>query len=463
MFELVRANKRRSVVLMLVMLALMLAVGYAIGFAVYPAVDNQVVALDQARALRLTFTPGGLIGMAVALGVWAVQALAAYTAGAQMLMAASGAKKLSKADSPQLFNVVEEMSIAAMLPKPPEIYLIEDMGLNAFAAGRDPEHASVAVTAGLLARLNRDQLQGVIAHEISHIVHRDVLYMTMMGVMAGTIIMLTDLFYRMTARGLRMSGTRRYRSSKSQGGGAYLLVLFLVALVLMIVAPLLAQLIYFACSRRREYLADAGAAVLTRYPEGLASALEEISGNAGLETKNRVTAPMYIINPLTPEGASLSSLTSTHPPVEKRIAVLRGMAGGVSYKTYADAWGRLEGGGARMPATLLAEPGAAPAARPAARPASGADHIPLPAAAAAVFQQPRPAAEPDTPQIRVARARDAGDLVRRMNNFLFITCPCGAKLKIPPEYAHPRVRCPRCHAVHSVASARAGMASRGST
>jgi len=456
MFELIRANKRRSVVLLLVMLALMLAVGYAIGFAVYPAVDDQVVALDGTRALRLTFTPGGLIGMAVALGVWGVQALTAYTAGAQMLMAASGAKKLSKADSPQLFNVVEEMSIAAMLPKPPEIYLIEDMGLNAFAAGRDPQHASVAVTAGLLARLNRDQLQGVIAHEISDIGHRDVLYMTMMGVMAGTIIMLTDLFYRMTAHSLRMSGTRRYRSSKSQGGGAYLLVLFLVSLVLMIVAPLLAQLIYFACSRRREYLADAGAAVLTRYPEGLASALEEISGNAALESKNRVTAPMYIINPLTPEGAAFSSLTSTHPPVEKRIAVLRGMAGGVSYKTYADAWGRLDSGGAKMPASLLAASGAAPAARPAARPASGADRIPLPAAAAAVFQQPRPAAAPDTPEIRVARARDAGDLVRRMNHFLFITCPCGAKLKIPPEYAHPRVRCPRCHAVHSVASARAG-------
>ena len=280
--------------------------------------------------------------------------------------------------------------------------------------------------------------------------------MTMMGVMAGTIIMLTDLFYRMTAHSLRMSGTRRYRSSKSQGGGAYLLILFLVALVLMIIAPLLAQLIYFACSRRREYLADAGAAVLTRYPEGLASALEEISGNAALESKNRVTAPMYIINPLTPEGAAFSSLTSTHPPVEKRIAVLRGMAGGVSYKTYADAWGKLDGGGAKMPAALLAESGAAPAARPAARPASGADRIPLPAAAAAVYQQARPAAEPDTPQVRVARARDAGDLVRRMNQFLFIPCPCGAKLKIPPEYAHPRVRCPRCHAVHSVAAARAG-------
>lgn len=455
MFELIRANKRRSVVLLLVMLALMLAVGYAIGFAVYPAVDDQVVALDGTRALRLTFTPGGLIGMAVALLVWGVQALTAYTAGAQMLMAASGAKKLAKADSPQLFNVVEEMSIAAMLPKPPEIYLIEDMGLNAFAAGRDPEHASVAVTAGLLARLNRDQLQGVIAHEISHIVHRDVLYMTMMGVMAGTIIMLTDLFYRMTAHGMRMSGTRRYRSSKSQGG-AHLLILFLVALVLMIVAPLLAQLIYFACSRRREYLADAGAAVLTRYPEGLASALEEISGNAALESKNRVTAPMYIINPLTPEGAALSSFTSTHPPVEKRIAVLRGMAGGVSYKTYSDAWGRLDGGGAKMPAAMFADSGAAPVARPAARPESGADRIPLPAAAVAVFQQARPAAAPDTPQVRVARARDAGDLVRRMNQFLFIACPCGAKLKIPPEYAHPRVRCPRCHAVHSVASARAG-------
>lgn len=448
MFELIRANKRRSVALMLVMLALLLGVGYAIGFAVLPGVGSADMALN-GSALRFTFAPGGLLGMGVALLVWGGQALAAYGGGDRMLMAASGARKIRKADHPQLFNVVEEMSIAAGLPKPPDVYIIEDMGLNAFAAGRSPEHASVAVTAGLLGKLNRDQLQGVIAHEISHIVHRDVLFMTMMGIMAGTVIMLTDLFFRVTWHGARMSSTRRYSSSRSKGGG-YQLVLLAVALVLMILAPLLAQLIYFACSRRREYLADAGAAVFTRYPEGLASALEIIAGKAALESPNRVTAPMCIINPMESGGRMFASLTGTHPPVEKRIAILRGMAGGVSYKKYADAWGRVEGAGSvRMPAAALAEP-----ERPQVAPA-GADLGTLEDLPGAVPPVIRPMPATEAPEVRVARARQTGDLLRKLNNFRFIDCACGLRFKIPPEYPHPRVKCPRCGAVHQVAAGSA--------
>ena len=226
----------------------------------------------------------------------------------------------------------------------------------------------MAVTAGLLAGSTATSLQGVIAHEISHIVNRDVLYMTMMGIMAGTIVLISEGFARAMYYG--GSGTR-YRSSGSRRGGGGAALLMLLALVLAIVAPLVAQLIYYACSRRREYLADAGSAVYTRYPEGLASALEIIAGDAALPTAaNRVIAPMYIVNPLA-GGQSLSSWSSTHPPVEERIRILRGMAGGASYATYAQAWERT-GGHAAMPASALAQTASGAIIAPHAAAAAGA-------------------------------------------------------------------------------------------
>jgi len=278
------------------------------------------------------------------------------------------------------------------------------------------------------------------------------------------------------------SGTR-YRSSDSQkegGGGAIIMV---VAIVLAILAPIIAQLIYFACSRRREYLADAGAAVYTRYPEGLASALEVISGDAQLPAAaNRVIAPMYIVNPLA--GAqSLTSWTSTHPPTEERIRILRGMAGGASYASYARAWERAGGGErAAMPASALSQTATGEIIAPRmATPAAVQSGFPgraLPPVAAGGMANPVPGAGTPNfaPQMAVAAAssvrmavprpgqlsaeqtvqmRQTGDWVRKLNGFRFISCGCGAQLKLPPEFNKDKVMCPRCRAVHSVSEATA--------
>lgn len=428
MFELIRANQRRSVVLLFVMLALMLSIGWAAGF-------------------YYTGDPfAGGVGALAALVVWGVQALAAWFSGDRLLMAASGAREIQKQDHPRLFNVVEEMTIAARLPKPPRVYVIEDMGLNAFAAGRNPEHACVAVTAGLLGRLDRDQLQGVIAHEVSHIVHRDVMFMTMAGVMLGTIILFADSVSRVMFHGR----ARRYRSSRRDGGGGGAqAIMMVVALALIILAPILAQLLYFACSRRREYLADAGASVLTRYPEGLASALEVIAANPQLpDAATRATAPMYIVNPLADSARAFSSWTSTHPPVDERIKILRSIAGGVSYEQYGQAWRSLGGPAGGIPAS--ARGGQAAPQRGADKRAEAIATAATIAAATGMLGKEFQPNIPDPAGIRTARARDAGDLLRRMNQFAFIQCGCGLKLKVPPDFTHPQVKCPRCHTVHNV-------------
>jgi heat shock protein HtpX len=213
--------------------------------------------------------------------------------------------------------------------------------MNAFATGRKPETASVAITSGLLAKLNRDELQGVIAHEMGHVRNRDILFMTIAGVTVGAVVLIADAYLRhMFWFG---GGSRRHGRSRGGDGGAQAL-LMIIALVLAILAPILAQLLYLACSRRREYLADASAAEMTRYPEGLAAALQKISGPRGkVEGANRATAPMYIVNPLAAKGSS-GSLWSTHPPTEERINILRSMVHGASVKDYHDAWQAVSGG-----------------------------------------------------------------------------------------------------------------------
>lgn len=442
MFELIRANRRKSMVLIFLMLALLMCIGFIIGSVVYPAGGPS----------QTVFIPiGGLVGMGIAFLIWGGQALAAYSSGERLLMAAAGAREIKKQDHPRLFNIVEEMTIAARLPAMPKVYIIEDMSLNAFAAGRDPNHAAVAVTQGLLGKLNRDQLQGVIAHEVAHIANRDVLFMTFAGIMLGSIIMITEVFLRMMWYS-NLGGSRRYSSSRGSSGkneGAARAIMLVIALVLAIVAPLLAQILYFACSRQREYLADAGGAVYTRYPEGLASALEAIAKNPGdKESVSKAMAPMYIINPLESGTRSLSSLTSTHPPIEERVRILRAMGGGASLNAYAAAASKISGKSAvHIPESALAAEKAA--ARQASPPTPG---IASAAGAMAAVSTPpgmARAASPPEPDPR-QRHREAGDLVRRMHQFRFIECSCGLRIKIPPEYAKSQVKCPRCSKVHTI-------------
>lgn len=332
MWEAIRANKRRSIFLVALMALLLVAAGYFIGEA--------------------WGGPGaGFFGVAVAGAIWIVMSLISYFQGGRILMAASGARKVEKGDYPQLYNIVEEMQIASGLSCMPEVYIIETTALNAFATGRDPGHAAVAVTTGLLMKLNREQLQGVIAHEIGHVVNRDILFMTMLSVMLGVLVMISQFFLRsMFYRS--MYGGRR-RSSSSGGDGRGQAIMLIIGLVFAIVAPILAQLIYFAASRRREYLADATAVVLTRNPSGLAGALEAISGNPNLETASGATAPLFIENPL--RRAKKANLWSTHPPIADRIRILRAMGGGAGgYQGYQAALSQVSGDKAgRLPKSVL--------------------------------------------------------------------------------------------------------------
>ncbi len=297
----IRGNKRKSFLLVFVLAVLTVATGYVVGYAFWGGHE------------------AGLIALAIAFGAVMLMTMISYFSGDMITLALSGAREIKKADNPQLFNVVEEMSIAAGLPLP-RVFIINDDAPNAFATGRKPEKSAVAVTTGLLESLSRDELQGVIAHEMSHIQNYDILFATMIGILVGTIVMLSDVAIRSVFYG------RRSRSSSSRkGGGGAMVVMLLIALVLIIISPILAKIIQMAVSRRREYLADASGAKLTRYPEGLASALQKIAySGKKMAHASRATQHMFIVNPLKPT-LSVSGLMSTHPPVKDRIEKLRNM------------------------------------------------------------------------------------------------------------------------------------------
>jgi len=251
--------------------------------------------------------PGGIAGVGIALLIWFVMSLVSYFSGDSILLAVSKAREVTPDVHPRLYNVVEEMRIAAGAPSMPKVYIIDDPAPNAFATGRTPDKCAIAVTAGLLERLNRDELQGVVAHEMSHIVNRDVQFMTFAGILLGGIVLISHIF----ARSMFYSGSSRRFGGGGKSGGQGQMIMVIAALVFAILAPILARLLYFAISRKREYLADASGARLTRYPEGLAAALEKISSSTkDLKSANKVTAPMYIVNPLKAKGRRLSDLTS---------------------------------------------------------------------------------------------------------------------------------------------------------
>ena len=297
---LIARNKRNSVVLILVFLAFFVGLGALIG-QVWGGGDV---------AFRW--------GVPVVAGAIAfVLTLASYYGGSSALLGMSQAHEIRKSDDPQLFNVVEELCLAAGLPIP-KIYVIDDSAMNAFATGRDPRHASVAITRGLRGKLTRDELQGVLAHELSHVRHYDIRYAMLMAVMVGTLVMLCDVFLRSMWWG---GGSRRSRrDDRDDGGGALRLILLVVAIVLAILAPILAKIIEMALSRQREYLADAGSVELTRNPDGLASALAKLSNDPEvLEVANRATAPLYIVHPIKSFEDRSSSIFDSHPPIKDRI------------------------------------------------------------------------------------------------------------------------------------------------
>jgi len=262
-------------------------------------------------------------GLALAVVLYAILAGTAYYNGSKIILAFHSAEKADHIKHQQLMNVVQEMSLASGLPIP-SVYVIPTAGLNAFAAGRHPREAIVAVTQGLLDTLNREELQGVIAHEMAHIKSRDTLYNVCAAVLVGAITMLSELFLRGTLRG----GGRRVRSSSSSGGGKANALFIILGIVFAVLAPLAAKILQMSISRQREYLADAAAVEFTRNPLGLASALSRISGgNAHVPGENRGTQHLFIINPISSLDGDTSDLMSTHPATKLRIRRLRAMAG----------------------------------------------------------------------------------------------------------------------------------------
>jgi heat shock protein HtpX len=394
MWELIRANQRKSLWLFLAMGGILIILGYLIG------------------TLYDSYT-GGRLGILSSIVLWLVLALVSYYSGDKIILAIGNALEVTPDIHPQLFNIVEEMAIAANLKSVPRVFIIADPSLNAFATGRSPEKSAIAVTAGLLESLNRDELQGVVAHEISHIYNRDILFLTFAATMLGSIQLISETFLRGSFRGGKH---RRYQSGKSTANGAATVITIIFALL----GPLFARLLYLAISRKREYLADASAVRLTRYPEGLASALEKIAKRNLLHPfdVNKIITPFFIVNPLNTHS------NDTHPPIFERIHILRKMAGYADFASYQQAFHNLKG----KEQTIIP---------PVAL--SRKETIPI--------REAQPIEETLASNNQTT-LHHVGDLIRAINNFAFISCSCGMKMKIPPEYNDPVLKCPRCGEAH---------------
>jgi len=381
-----------------------------------------------------------ILGVILASIIWVAACLFAYFQGDDMLLLLSGARRISYGDHPRLYNIVEEMKIASGLEMMPAIYIVDDPATNAFAVGCRPNNSAVIVTSGLLTKLNRDELQGVIGHELSHIQNRDVLLISLCIMLFDTITMIAWFIMPRSSEWRNFFLGRYYwllpflsflsatilttliMSSENVSGSSFIVVLILYVLAFVLSMPILAQLIYYATSRRREYLADASSALYTRYPEGLASALEKIAASTDqVLAASPVTAPIYIVNPFRERGMAASDITSTHPSVSERIRILRSMSH-ISYADYDRAY----------------------------RLVRNVDKGVIPAAAlASAGVVPMRTAMPDELD-HIQRVRETKNMLRNLNNYKIISCPCGTRMRLPPGFKLPEVRCPHCGKMNSV-------------
>jgi len=303
MYNQIETNKRNTRILIYLFVFFITMIGYVFGMA-WTGDDQGAIGIM------------GLMGIGAI--IWAT--ISYYNAG-KITLSISHAKEIKKRENPLLYRTVENLSITAGLPTP-KIYLIDDTALNAFATGRDPNHSAIAITKGLLEKLEKTELEGVMAHELSHIKNYDIRLQSLTVALIGLIALLSDIFLRSLFYG------GRRRNSRRSGGGKGSGIIILIGIVLAILSPIIAKIMHLAISREREYLADAEAALLTRYPEGLARALEKISSDTEpLEVANKATAHLYIENPLRNEKGMkwMNKLFSTHPPATERIGRLRGM------------------------------------------------------------------------------------------------------------------------------------------
>lgn len=297
MYSQIDSNKHKTVLLITIFLAFIIALGWFIG-----------VYMNQGYEITV---------FAVVLSV--LMTLVSYYSGDKIALASTGAKEIKKEDNPYVYRMVENLCITAGTSVP-KVYIINSPALNAFATGRDPEHASIALTTGIIQALQNEELEGVIAHELSHVKNYDIRLMTIVVVLVGAISLISNMFFRG-----RMFGFHGKSDNNRGGGGQLGAIIMIVGIALLVLSPIIAELIKMAISRKREYLADATGALLTRYPEGLARALEKISAsNTPLPTASAATAHLFISNPFKKQN--FTAMFSTHPPIEERITKLRSMA-----------------------------------------------------------------------------------------------------------------------------------------
>ena len=300
------ANRRNSAFLVVLVLLLLGVLGGAIGYA-------------------LTGSQVGMVGaILVAVVIGGLSSIGSYFVGDKLVLAASSAKPVSEEEAPQLYNVIRELTIAAGIPMP-AVYVIQEDAMNAFATGRDPNHSSIAITTGLLNVMNREELQGVLGHELSHVRNFDIRFSLLVGVLVGGMALLSSFFLRYT---FWFGGGRRSNNDNNGGGGGLQIIVFVIAIILAILAPIFTRLVQLAVSRQREYLADASSVELTRNPHGLESALAKLAGDRTvMKEANPATQHLYFHNPLMKLNANPSALFSTHPPLVDRINRLRQLTG----------------------------------------------------------------------------------------------------------------------------------------
>ena len=379
----------------------------------------------------------GVVGVVLASIIWVTASLFAYFRGDNVLLALAGARKINSLDHRRLYNIVEELKIASGLETMPSLYIIDDPAMNAFAVGCHRDKAAAIVTSGLLTKLNRDELQGVIGHEIAHIVNRDVMLMSFCIMLLNTISVIVCAVGggRITTEDLAPQKENwKFMAVYAAVGTIFL---FFAALgvndyfkdaiaiyvsVFLIFVLISAHLIYYATSRRREYLADASSALYTRYPEGLATALEKIASSTDqVLAANTATVTIYIVNPFRRKGLPASDITSTHPPVSERIRILRAMSH-ASFADYDQAYRQVRGiDKGIIPTTAM----------------SSAGIVPM-----------RSAIPDDLNHIQ--RARETTNALWNAQKYNIINCVCGTRLRLPPSFKLAEVKCPHCGRINPV-------------
>lgn len=310
MFDAVDSNKRKTWLLLILFSAFVFVVGYAAGYLL----------------------GSGIMGLTIAGAILGIQLIILFTKGDELILKMNNAKELPRDDTNYIYNLVESVSLAAGMSKPPKVYIIEDDSLNAFATGRKPEKSAIALTRGIINKLDREELEGVIAHEISHVVNYDILISTTAIILVGVVSLLAGFLRRRLFWSSMRGGGRR--QSRGKGNGNSQAIIMLGSIVVIILAPIFAQILNFAISRKREYLADANGAILTRNPKALAGALRKISGDTEVfRSANEATENLYISKPLKKDSEvsrkqrrnQKNSLFSTHPPITDRIKRLESM------------------------------------------------------------------------------------------------------------------------------------------